>query len=41
MSGGIRFASRNGAFVTGLDFSPTAIGARRLSMETGLKATFV
>lgn len=34
--------ARRGAVVTGLDFSPTAIEvARRLSMETGLKATFI
>jgi len=33
---------RRGAAVTGLDFSPVAIEvARRLSMETGLKATFI
>jgi len=34
--------ARRGAVVTGLDFSPAAIDvARRLSMETGLKATFI
>jgi SAM-dependent methyltransferase len=34
--------ARRGAVVTGLDFSPTAIEvARRLSEETGLKATFI
>jgi hypothetical protein len=34
--------ARRGAVVTGLDFSPPAIDvARRLSMETGLKATFI
>jgi 2-polyprenyl-3-methyl-5-hydroxy-6-metoxy-1,4-benzoquinol methylase len=34
--------ARRGAVVTGLDFSPAAIEvALRLSVETGLKATFV
>jgi SAM-dependent methyltransferase len=34
--------AQRGAFVTGLDFAPTAIEvARRLSIETGLKATFI
>jgi len=34
--------ARNGASVTGLDFSPAAIAeARRLAMETGLAAEFV
>src|SRR6516162_4572157 len=34
--------ARRGAVVTGLDFSPAAIDvARRLSMETGLKAAFI
>ena len=34
--------ARRGAVVTGLDFSPAAIDvARHLSMETGLKATFI
>jgi N6-adenosine-specific RNA methylase IME4/SAM-dependent methyltransferase len=34
--------ARRGAVVTGLDFSPTAIEvARRLSEETGLRATFI
>ncbi|MFL2770150.1 MAG: class I SAM-dependent methyltransferase [Rhodospirillaceae bacterium] len=33
---------RRGAHVTGLDFSPSAIGAaKKLSLETGLHATFV
>jgi 2-polyprenyl-3-methyl-5-hydroxy-6-metoxy-1,4-benzoquinol methylase len=34
--------ARRGAVVTGLDFWPTAIEvARRLSEETGIKATFI
>ena len=34
--------AQRGAFVTGLDFAPRAIEvARRLSIETGLKATFI